>query len=133
MVPRSQRVDVVGVGRRSRPRDHGVVDPSPMLSRIASARRRVAPLGRTSRTTLVQPSTSAEIGHADADGPNEKLVADIRRLIEEAKQHAATAVNAGLTLLYWRIGERIRRDILGGEQASYGDQVVAALAFRPAA
>jgi predicted nuclease of restriction endonuclease-like (RecB) superfamily len=34
-------------------------------------------------------------------------------------------VNAGLTLLYWRIGERIRREILKGARAAYGEEIVA--------
>ena len=38
------------------------------------------------------------------------------------------AVNAELTLLYWQVGERIHREILGGQRAGYGDEVVAALA-----
>ena len=60
--------------------------------------------------------------------PDGQLVTDIRRLIDEAKTHAATAINAALTLLYWRVGNRIRREILGGTRAFYGDQVMAALA-----
>ena len=33
----------------------------------------------------------------------------------------------GLPLLYWRIGERIHREILGKERAGYGEQIVHAL------
>jgi len=55
------------------------------------------------------------------------LVADIRQLIDSARQRAAAAVNAELTLLYWRIGQRIRADVLGGERAEYGRRVVAML------
>jgi hypothetical protein len=36
-------------------------------------------------------------------------------------------VNVGLTLLYWRLGERIRREVLGSERAGYGEQIVATL------
>jgi predicted nuclease of restriction endonuclease-like (RecB) superfamily len=56
------------------------------------------------------------------------LLADVRRLIEEARRQTAVAVNAGLTLLYWRIGDRIRREVLGGERAAYGEEIVSALA-----
>lgn len=33
-----------------------------------------------------------------------------------------------MTLMYWHIGERINREILGGERAAYGKQIVAQLA-----
>jgi|GEM_PF-6078361 len=36
------------------------------------------------------------------------LLVDVQRLIVEARQRLATTVNAELTLLYWRIGQRIR-------------------------
>ena len=39
------------------------------------------------------------------------LVGDIRRLIETARQNVAIAVNTGLTILYWQIGNRICRDM----------------------
>ena len=57
----------------------------------------------------------------------ENLVADLRRLIAEARRQAAAAVNVGLTLLYWRLGDRIRREILGNERAGYGEQILVTL------
>jgi hypothetical protein len=36
-------------------------------------------------------------------------------------------VNAALVLLYWGIGDRIRRDILKENRAEYGEQIVPAL------
>lgn len=53
------------------------------------------------------------------------LLNDLRKLIAEARQAASIAVNAGLTLMYWRIGQRIREDILGNARAEYGEQIVA--------
>lgn len=52
------------------------------------------------------------------------LVADIRRLINDAKSGLATAVNAALTMLYWRIGRRIGVEVLQGKRADYGEQIV---------
>lgn len=52
------------------------------------------------------------------------LLADCRQLINEAKQAAAVAVNIHLTQMYWQIGERIRVDVLGGERASYGKEIL---------
>ena len=55
------------------------------------------------------------------------LAADIRQLIEGARQQMAQAVNAGLTTLYWQIGTRIRQDILKDKRAEYGAEIVATL------
>lgn len=55
------------------------------------------------------------------------LLAEIRNLIAEARQAVATAVNAGLTMLYWRIGKRIHEEVLKGERAAYGEKIVNAL------
>ena len=40
------------------------------------------------------------------------LLTDLRQLIAEARQDVARQVNSTLVLLYWRVGKRIRRDIL---------------------
>lgn len=55
------------------------------------------------------------------------LLGDIKTLIEEGRRQAAAAVNMGLTLLYWRIGQRIHAEILQGERATYGEQIVVTL------
>jgi len=57
----------------------------------------------------------------------ENLLADLRNLITETRSAVAVTVNAGLTLLYWRVGVRIRREILMDERAGYGEQIVHAL------
>ena len=56
-----------------------------------------------------------------------RLVADIRNLITEARHHTTVAVNAGLTALYWRIGGRIQREVLGSQRGAYGERIVATL------
>jgi hypothetical protein len=55
------------------------------------------------------------------------LLDDIRRMINETRSKVAVAVNVGLTLLYWRIGERISEEILKGDRAAYGKQILATL------
>lgn len=59
---------------------------------------------------------------AATDAP--QLLMDLRQLIEQSRQAAAAAVNAGLTLMYWHIGQRIRTEVLSGERASYGEEIV---------
>jgi predicted nuclease of restriction endonuclease-like (RecB) superfamily len=56
------------------------------------------------------------------------LLADLRQLIAEARQDVARQVNSTLVLLYWRVGQRIRQDILKEKRAEYGQQIVSAVA-----
>lgn len=56
------------------------------------------------------------------------LIEDVRQLIAEARRTVASTVNAGLTMLYWRIGKRVADEILRGERAAYGQQIVVSLA-----
>ena len=55
------------------------------------------------------------------------LLPELRTLIHSARQTVAQAVNTGLTLLYWRVGERIRREILKEKRADYGEEIVSTL------
>ena len=55
------------------------------------------------------------------------LLDDLRHLIAEAQRTATAAVNVGLTMLYWRVGKRIRDDVLGDSRAGYGEEIVATL------
>lgn len=68
-------------------------------------------------------ATTGDGGQAPVD----ELLTDIRSVIERARQQAITAVNAGQTCMYWRIGQRIHTELLGGERAAYGAQIVATL------
>ena len=56
-----------------------------------------------------------------------ELSADIGEMIRSARQQVAQVVNAGLTLLHWRIGSRIRREVLREERAEYGGLIIEAL------
>lgn len=56
------------------------------------------------------------------------LSQEVAALISNAKQRAAAAINNEITLLYWQVGNRIRQEVLGGERADYGKQVIATLA-----
>jgi predicted nuclease of restriction endonuclease-like (RecB) superfamily len=59
--------------------------------------------------------------------PSEPLFQEIRQLIDAAKQRAAVAINTEITLLYWQIGHRIQTEILQGQRAEYGKQIIASL------
>lgn len=55
------------------------------------------------------------------------LSQEVMALIYSAKQRAAISVNSEITLLYWQVGHRIHQEVLGGERADYGQQVIANL------
>jgi predicted nuclease of restriction endonuclease-like (RecB) superfamily len=60
--------------------------------------------------------------------PIPKLHAELRELILSARERVAQTVNSGLTLLYWQVGDRIRRHVLREKRAAYGEEIVSALA-----
>jgi predicted nuclease of restriction endonuclease-like (RecB) superfamily len=62
------------------------------------------------------------------DQTSPQLLGDIRQLIESSRAGLAVTVNSTLTLLYWQIGQRIRNEVLQGERAEYGEQIVSTLA-----
>lgn len=55
------------------------------------------------------------------------LLGDLRNLIDDARQRVATAVNSELTLLHWRIGQRIHKQVLSGQRAQYGKEILPTL------
>ena len=57
----------------------------------------------------------------------DRLLSDIRGLIEQARQQVARTVNSAMVGLYWHIGTRIREDILHEQRAEYGEQIVPTL------
>ena len=58
------------------------------------------------------------------------LIGDIRSLIETARHNVAVTVNAGLSILYWQIGNRIRQDILKEKRARYGEEILPTLSAK---
>ena len=52
------------------------------------------------------------------------LFGEIRTLIEDTKKQVAITVNASLAVLYWSIGRRINEEVLQGNRAGYGKQIV---------
>jgi hypothetical protein len=55
------------------------------------------------------------------------LLTDIRKIITDARASVAATVNAQLTLLYWRVGQRIKEDVLSRKRADYGKEIVVTL------
>jgi predicted nuclease of restriction endonuclease-like (RecB) superfamily len=56
-----------------------------------------------------------------------RLLGEVRALIEAAREQTARAVNSALVGLYWHIGKRVREDVLQEQRADYGERIVQAL------
>jgi predicted nuclease of restriction endonuclease-like (RecB) superfamily len=55
------------------------------------------------------------------------LLQDLQTLIADARQNVALAVNSALVILYWKVGQRIRLDILKEKRAEYGKEILPTL------
>lgn len=66
-------------------------------------------------------------GPAAAMPGTAQLLTDLSHLIDSTRQRVTRTVNAELVLMYWKIGARIRQDILGGERAVYSELIVSTL------
>ncbi len=60
----------------------------------------------------------------------DRLAGDLKQLIDETRAKVAATVNAGLTMLYWKIGNRILHEILKANRAEYGKQVLPMLSAK---
>lgn len=72
---------------------------------------------------MIQENTPAKVGLVELAA--ESLIQDLRQIIEQARNRVAYTANSELTMMYWHIGERINREVLGNERAEYGKQIVA--------
>jgi len=57
----------------------------------------------------------------------DRLLGEVRAMIEAAREQTARAVNSALGGLDWHIGRRIREDVLQERRADYGEKIVQAL------
>ncbi len=64
----------------------------------------------------------------DIENSTSKLFSDIKQMIATARHKVAVKVNSEIILLYWNIGNRIRKDVLNESRAQYGKQIVKRLA-----
>jgi predicted nuclease of restriction endonuclease-like (RecB) superfamily len=59
--------------------------------------------------------------------PIKSLLKDLRDLIASAREEVAQSVNSSLVMLYWKVGQRIRKEVLEEKRAEYGEEIVATL------
>lgn len=58
------------------------------------------------------------------------LLTELRGLIDQARQYVAQTANSTLTMLYWKVGGRIGREVLAGQRASYGEEILPTLSAK---
>ena len=75
--------------------------------------------------TNIKPSQDNQIV---ATASQHSLIQDLRQIIDQARGHVAATANYAQTVMYWNIGERINRDVLGNQRAEYGKQIVSQVA-----
>ena len=75
---------------------------------------------------MIQENTPAKVGLVELAA--ESLIQDLRQIIEQARGHVAATANYEQTMMYWHIGERINREVLGNQRAEYGKQIVSQVA-----
>lgn len=82
------------------------------------------------RNKTVQRPESVARSSADVSAADVALFDRVSGLIKESHVRVAASVNAEMTELYWQVGHAINENLLGGERAEYGAQIVQSLAAR---
>jgi hypothetical protein len=70
------------------------------------------------------PQEMGKSVNLSADIGSERLVDDVRSLIESSRHRLAQSVNSELVLLYWQIGKHINESLPAEGRAEYGAKVV---------
>ena len=52
------------------------------------------------------------------------FIDELRSMIDQTRESVAVAVNSKLAMLYWHIGNRVRKEILNDQRAEYGQEIV---------
>jgi len=60
----------------------------------------------------------------------QKLYVEIINLINNARQHVYQKINSELVLLYWNIGNAIKKETLKNKRAEYGKQIIESLSVQ---
>ena len=79
-------------------------------------------------TKDVSNAISPPTNGIDQSSVSPALLGELRSLIESTRGRIAVGIITEMVLLYWDIGDRIRKEILGNERAVYGKRVIDGLA-----
>lgn len=62
------------------------------------------------------------------DNTIKRLFTDVYKIIDSSRRRVASTVNNTIVMMYWHVGNRVNIDVLQGERADYGKQIVSRLA-----
>jgi predicted nuclease of restriction endonuclease-like (RecB) superfamily len=77
------------------------------------------------KTQLVSPKPIAQSKAVATVVDEANLIADLRELIQAARQRVATVGNSTQVLVYWHVGQRLLKENLQGGRAEYGKRILA--------
>jgi predicted nuclease of restriction endonuclease-like (RecB) superfamily len=80
---------------------------------------------KRSSEVSVLSRTLAPVSKAPAAAHPSVLLADLRALIQSARERIATVANSTYTQLCWQVGRRLLRENLHAGRAAYGKQILA--------
>ncbi|MDR1163922.1 MAG: DUF1016 N-terminal domain-containing protein [Candidatus Accumulibacter sp.] len=83
-------------------------------------------MATSKKTTRKTPAKKAD--KAIALAPSDDLFATVAGYIEEIRRALIRQANSATVSLFWRIGQRINREILHDARAEYGEKIVSRLA-----
>ena len=98
-------------------------DEIPTIKKTKPASKKLSltptkPAGQMRRTQTAEPGLPTVVDEAS-------LLAELRALIQSARQRVATVANATQTLLYWHVGRRLLKENLQDGRAAYGKRILA--------
>jgi predicted nuclease of restriction endonuclease-like (RecB) superfamily len=89
-------------------------------------------MGKKSKSTVVSRASlgkrGAKISLASVgDSKEAALLADLRSLINAARQRVATVASSTQAMLYWHVGRRLLQENLRGGRGAYGKRILATM------
>ena len=73
---------------------------------------------------------SKDLQNIDTLKESSQLYTDVCRIIDDTRNRVAVYVNSEVCLTNWRIGKRIKEDVLFNKRAEYGKQIVKSLSIK---
>ena len=73
---------------------------------------------------------SKDLQNIDTLKESSQLYTDVCRIIDDTRNRVAVYVNSEVCLTNWRVGKRIKEDVLFNKRAEYGKQIVKNLSAR---
>jgi hypothetical protein len=70
------------------------------------------------------PASNLDLNHSIESTSSERLLDDVRSLVEISRSSLSRAVNSELVMLYWHVGRRISEDLPAENRAEYGAKIV---------